>query len=165
MDRPDLGAPDLRIHYVRVTNNLDVPFTDRWDGIPVSIAPGKSDNLQLDMAAHFFGYGYNVPEDVMFRHVCKRQGWNTIDHLKVGDDGKTLAQQKFAKLQIVPVIYKMVEVKPDLDQPIPADPQPPVVPSNGGGYDTPPPLTVTVDKPPVDPDELPPLPKRKTGAH
>lgn len=122
MERPDLAEHGLRIHYIKVTNNLDVPFTDRWDGIPVTLEPGKSDTLQLDMAAHFFGYGYQVPTDVMFRHVCKRQGWNTIDHLKVQPSGKTLAQELFAKLLIVPVIYKMVEVEPDTDAPIPADP-------------------------------------------
>ena len=138
MERPDLGAPDLRIHYVRVTNNLDVPFTDRWDGIPVTLEPGKSDNLQLDMAAHFFGYGYGVPTEVMFRHVCKRQGWNTPAHLKVGESGKTLAQELFAKLSIVPVIYKMVEVEPDTDAPIPAEPE-------------------------MAENDLPALPKRKAG--
>src|SRR5437870_136412 len=147
MERPDLGAPDLRIHYVRVTNSLDVPFTDRWDGIPVSILPGKSDNLQLDMANHFFGYHYEVTPEVMFRHVCKRQGWNTIGHLKVEDNGKTVAQNLFDKISIVPVVYKMVEVKQDLGAPIPADPPLPAV-----------------EKPPADPDDLPPLPKRKTGA-
>ena len=138
MERPDLGAPDLRIHYVRVTNHLDVPFTDRWDGIPVTLEPGKADNLQLDMAAHFFGYGYQVPNEVMFRHVCKRQGWNTPAHLKVGDSGKTLAQELFAKLSIVPVIYKMVEVEPDTDAPIPAEPE-------------------------LGDNDLPALPKRKAG--
>ncbi len=137
MEKPDLGAPDLRIHYVRVTNNLDVPFTDRWDGIPVSIPPGKADNLRLDMAAHFFGYGYGIDPEVMFRHICKRQGWNTPKHLETDKSGKTLARRLFDKIAIVPVIYKMVEVEPDTDEPIPADPQI---------------------------EELPPLPKRKAGA-
>lgn len=124
MERPDLGAPDLRIHYVRVTNNLAVPFTDRHDGVPVSIPPGKSENLPLDMAAHFFGYMYNVPPDVMFRHVCKRQGWNTPAHIKVQKSGKTLAEEMFAKIDIKPVIYKMVEQTDDTDAPIPADREP-----------------------------------------
>jgi hypothetical protein len=121
MERPDLGAPDLRIHYVRVTNNRDVPCTDRWDGIPVTLEPGKKDNLQLDMAAHFFGYYYGVDPEAMFRHVCKRQGWNTPAHLTVGESGKPLAREMFDKLSIEPVIYKMVEVEPDTDAPIPAE--------------------------------------------
>jgi hypothetical protein len=125
MDKPDLGAPDLRIHYVRVINHLDVPFTDRWDGIPVAIMPGKSENLQLDMAAHFFGYYYQADPQTMFRHTCKRQGWNTPAHLARQESGKTLAEELFAKIEIVPVVYKMVEVKPDLDSPIPADPEMP----------------------------------------
>jgi hypothetical protein len=140
MERPDLGAPDLRIHYVRVTNHGDQPFTDRWDGIPVSIPPGKADNLQLDMAGHFFGYFYGAAHDVMFRHTCKRQGWNTPAHLRVGKGGKTLAEDLFAKIDIAPVVYKMVEVQPDLEQPIPADPEVP-------GTDA----------------EIPALPKRKAG--
>lgn len=153
MEQRDLGAPDLRIHYVRVTNNLDVPFTDMWDGIPVRIDPGKADNLQLDMAAHFFGYGYEVDPEVMFRHVCKRQGWNTIKHLEVDDSGKSLAQRLFAKLDIKPVIYRMVEVKDNLDEPIPADPQPAAPPA----------AAKAVEK--IDTDEIPPLPpRRKTGA-
>lgn len=124
MEKPDLGAPDLRIHYVRVTNNLEVTFSDRYDGIPVSIPPGKSDNLQLDMAGHFFGYHYEATRETMFRHVCKRQGWNTIDFLKVQESGKTLAQERFDKIDIRPVVYKMVEQPMDLDAPIPADPEP-----------------------------------------
>lgn len=123
MEQRDLGAPDLRIHYVRVTNKMDVAFTDRWDGIPVAIMPGKSENLQLDMAAHFFGYYYEADQAAMFRHTCKRQGWNTPKHLELQESGKTLAQELFDKIEIVPVVYKMVEVKPDPDAPIPADPE------------------------------------------
>lgn len=137
MERPDLGAPDLRIHYVRVTNNLDVPFTDRWDGIPVTLEPGKKDNLQLDMAAHFFGYHYGVDPEVMFRHICKRQGWNTPAHIKPGESGKSLAREMFDKLKIEPVVYKVVEVEPDTDAPIPAEP--------------------------LAENDLPALPKRKAG--
>jgi hypothetical protein len=122
MEAHEITAPDVRLHYVRVTNHLDVPFTDRHDGVPVSIPPGKSDNFPLDMAAHFFG-DVTRPE-AMFRHVCRRQGWNTPAHLKPAESGKTLAEELFSKLEIKPVVYKMVEEKPDLEQPIPADPLP-----------------------------------------
>jgi hypothetical protein len=73
----------------------------------------------------------------MFRHTCKRQGWNTPAHLKMGENGKTLAEELFSKIDIAPVVYKMVEVQPDLEAPIPADPE--------------------------VPEELPELPKRKAG--
>lgn len=127
MEQHDITAPDVRLHYVRLTNHLDVPFTDRHDGVPVSIGPGKSDNFPIDMAAHFFG---NVMDpQASFRHVCKRQGWNTPGHLKESEilPGKTVAEELFSKLEIKPIVYKMVEEKPDLDEPIPADPQPPEV--------------------------------------
>ena len=124
MEQRDLGAPDIRIHYIRVTNHAEMAFTDRYDGVPISIPPQGSENLQLDMANHMFGYAYGVSEDAIFRHVCKRQGWNTPEYLKVQQSGKTLAQEKFGQLEIRPVIYKMVEEKPDLDAPIPADPIP-----------------------------------------
>jgi hypothetical protein len=127
MEQHEITAPDVRLHYVRLTNHLDVPFTDRWDGVPVNVLPGKSSNFELAMAAHFFG---NVmDEQASFRHVCKRQGWNTPGHLKASeeDPSKSVAELLYSKLEIKPVIYKMVEEKPDLEQPIPADPQAPQV--------------------------------------
>lgn len=121
----DLAEQNIRHAYIRVTNKSDQPFTDRYDGIPVTIEAGKSDNLQLDMALHMFGYFPDCPSDVMFRHVCKRQGWNTPAHMKIGDDGLTLAQRLFSQIEIKPVIYRMVEeTAPDIEQPIPADPDP-----------------------------------------
>lgn len=129
-----------RIHYVRVTNNLDVAFNDRHDGVPVTINPGKSENLPLDMAAHFFGYHDGVKPETMLRHVSKRQGWNTPEHVKQDPiSRKTLAEQYFAKLDIKPVKYRLVEETVDTESPIPADPLPP----------------------PIDDDELPsPLSRR-----
>ena len=114
-----------RIHYVRVTNGLTVPFTDRHDGVPVTIMPGKSENLPLDMAAHFFGFSPGVEPETMFRHVCKRQGWNTPEYVKQNQDThKTLAREYFDHLKIEAVVYKMVPVDdPDPRTPVPADPQ------------------------------------------
>ena len=57
------------------------------------------------MAAHFFGYYYGAEPEAMFRHTCKRQGWNTPKHLVVQDSGKTLAQELFAKVEIRPVTF------------------------------------------------------------
>ena len=112
-----------RLKYVRVTNGLAFPFTDRHDGVPVTIMPGKSENLPLDMAAHFFGS--NFDPHVMFRHVAKRQGWNTPEYVKQNPDThKSLAQEYFDLLKIEPVNYKLVEEKlADPRTPVPADPE------------------------------------------
>ena len=154
-----LGAPDLRIHYIRVVNHLDVAFTDRWDGIPVRLEPGQTDNFQLDMAAHFFGYHYGVDQATMFRHTCKRQGWNTPKHLERQPSGKTLAEELFAGIEIKPVVYKMVEEKQDLDAPIPADLQVPPPPAQ---------KSAPVDGHPLDVsqpiNDLPPSPRRKAAS-
>ena len=117
-------AVQMRAKYIRVINHGDTAFTDRHDGVPVTIDPGGWENLPLDMAEHFFGYHDGVNPEMMFRHVCKRQGWNTIEFLKVQESGKTLAQERFDKIDIRPVVYKMVEQPMDLDAPIPADPEP-----------------------------------------
>lgn len=119
----DQDTLNIRTRYVRITNNGDTAFTDRHDGVPVSIAPGRSDNLPLDMAAHFFGYHDGVTQDAMFRHVCRRQGWNTPAHIRPGENGKSLAEALFATLEIKPVTFKLVEEKVDTDAPIPADPE------------------------------------------
>lgn len=131
---------DMRARYVRVTNHGDTNFTDRHDGVPFTIEPGSWDNLPLDAAAHFFGYHDGIPHDVMFRHVCRRQGWNTPAHIKTDESGKTLAQRLFDKLEIKPVTFKLVEEKLDTEAPIPADPQPPEI------------------------EDLPELPKRKKAS-
>jgi hypothetical protein len=110
----DFADPDVRVRRVRVTNGLDVPLTDRRDNVPVTIAPGQSESITLDMAVHFFGPSFDpLP---MFRYVSKRQGWNTPGYLKVNPaTGKTLAEENFAKLRITPIIYRMVEDEPDLE--------------------------------------------------
>jgi hypothetical protein len=117
----DVAAP-VRTKYIRVTNGLDVPFTDMHDGVPITIAPGKSDTFPVDMAAHFFGYHDDVTTEAMFRHTSRRQGWNTPFHVKPDEaTGKQLARVLFDKLTIEPVFYRMVEEKVDTTQPIPAD--------------------------------------------
>lgn len=110
-----------RIRYVRITNNLPFAFTDRHDGVPIIIAPGKSENLPLDMAAHFFGGNYDDP-NAMLRHVARRQGWNTPEYVKVDPEtGKNKAQTYFDLLTIAPVAYKLVPADdPDPRKPIPA---------------------------------------------
>lgn len=111
-----------RVRYVRITNGLPFPFTDRHDGVPITIQPGKSENLPLDMAAHIFGYQPGVDPEFMFRYVAKRQGWNTPEYVKVGDSGKQKAREYFDQLTIEPVAYKLVPVEePDPRKPVPAE--------------------------------------------
>jgi hypothetical protein len=112
-----------RVRYVRITNGLDVPFTDRHDGVPITIMPGKSENLPLDMAAHIFGYHPDVEPETMFRYVCKRQGWNTPEFVQQNPGTqKTLAREYFDKLKIEAIAYKLVPVdEPDPRKPIPAE--------------------------------------------
>ena len=117
MDTGDL------INTVRLTNNLPFAFTDRYDGVPFTVAPGKSENLPVEVAAHFFGYHPDVEPETMFRHIAKRQGWNTPDFVKDRPDhDKTLAREYFDKLKIEAVAYKLVPAdKPDPRTPIPAE--------------------------------------------
>ena len=118
-------ADDVRVKYVKVYNGLDVAFTDRFDGVPVSIPPGKTENFPIDMAQHFFGYHPGVDRMGMLRHVARRQGWNTPEYVKQDAvSHKTLADEYFDKLKIEPVLYKLVQVDADTSEPIPADPQP-----------------------------------------
>jgi hypothetical protein len=124
MDTDDLI--NTRVEYVRLTNNLPFAFTDRYDGVPFTVAPGKSDNLPVEVAAHFFGY--DPDPAAQMRHVAKRQGWNTPDFVKVDDaTGKNKAQAYFDMLEIKQIAYKLVPVEDSIDpgKPIPADPQVP----------------------------------------
>jgi hypothetical protein len=108
----NFADPDARIRRIRITNGLDVPFTDRYDGVPIEIAPGASESINLDMAAHFFGPTFDPL--AMFRHISKRQGWNTPEFVKVNpQSGKTRAEEYFSKLKIEPVTYKLLEEKTD----------------------------------------------------
>lgn len=120
MDTGDL------INTVRLTNNLPFAFTDRYDGVPFTVAPGKSENLPVEVAAHFFGY--DPDPSAQMRHVAKRQGWNTPEFVKVDDTtGKNKAQAYFDMLEIKQIAYKLVPVEDGLDprEPIPADPEVP----------------------------------------
>jgi hypothetical protein len=112
-----------RVRYVKVTNGLEVPFTDRHDGVPITIMPGRSENLPLDMAAHILGYHPDVEPETMFRYICRRQGWNTPKHVLQNDDSqKSVAREYFDKLKIEPIEFKLVPAeKPDPRAPVPAE--------------------------------------------
>src|SRR6516164_10263810 len=128
MSEQEIQAPNegARVRYVRVTNLGEVMFMDRHDGVPLRIQPGESRNVPIEAAAHIFGWKLDVDREVMFKHIQRRQGWNTPKYLEViPETGKTLAEAAFAKLKIEPVMYKLVEVERDPDKPIPADPEVP----------------------------------------
>ena len=110
------ATEDVRVRYVRVVNNTDKVWSDRHDGVPVTLQPGDSENIPLDMAAHFFGYHANVKPVTMLSHMARRQGWNSGD-FTVQDPAvrQRLADEFFAKFQIEPVSYRLVpehEVEP-----------------------------------------------------
>ena len=121
MDTPDTG--EVRVKYVRVTNLGETLFSDRHDSVPLKIEPGQSKHVAIEVAAHIFGWFQGVEKDQMFRHIQRRQGWNTPKYLETDETGKTLAERCFAKLKIEPVLYKLVEVERDPSAPIAADPQ------------------------------------------
>jgi hypothetical protein len=108
-------AEDVRVRYVRVTNNTDAVWSDRHDGVPVTLKPGDSENIPLDMAAHFFGYSTNVKPVTMLAHMARRQGWNAGDFV-VQDPAvrARLADEFFDKFRIEPVSYRLV---PDHEPP------------------------------------------------
>src|SRR6202521_3372527 len=117
---------EARLNYVKITNGLDFDFTDRHDGVPVRLPPGKTENLPVDMAEHFFGcVSGNFDDAYMLRHIAKRQGWNTPDFVKIDPEtGRNKAQEYYAKLAIRPVMYKLVEVEDANPRtPVPADPE------------------------------------------
>jgi len=120
---PQQPSEQVRIKYLRVFNLGETMFTDRHDGVPLRIKPGESKHVPLNVALHIFGWRPEATPDELFRHIQRRQGWNTPKFLEVDATGKTLAEKKFAELKIEPVLYKLVEVERDGSAPIPADPE------------------------------------------
>jgi hypothetical protein len=124
-----MAAPigDVRVQYLRVTNGTDKPWSDRHDGVPVTLAPGQSQNIPLDMAAHFFGWHQHIDQATMLRHMARRQGWNAGDYIVQDPEvQRRLAAEFFETFQIEPVTYKLVEEKAPParaaagDEPVPA---------------------------------------------
>lgn len=113
---------EQRVRKVRVTNGLDVPFHDRYNGVPITLAPGQTESLPLDMAAHFFGFHPGATPQTMLRHIAKRQGWSDKEYTQQNPESqKKLAEEYFSKLKIEPVYFRLVEEKPDPKAPIPAE--------------------------------------------
>jgi hypothetical protein len=113
---------EQRLSYVKVTNHGDAPYIDMYDGVPVTIDPGGSQNIRPEQAFHFFGWTEDARKEQMALHTAKRRGWNTSEHLAKDESGKPGFQRLFEQLTIEPVTFKLVEETPAADQPIPADP-------------------------------------------
>ena len=123
-DIPQQPSEQVRIKYLRVFNLGDVMFTDRHDGVPLKIKPGESKHVPLNVALHIFGWRPEATPEELFRHIQRRQGWNTPKMLEIDPTtGKSHAETNFSKLKIEPVLYKLVEVERDGSVPIPADPE------------------------------------------
>jgi hypothetical protein len=108
------ALPDVRVQYVRVTNNTPRMWTDSYDGVPVTIEPGTSQNLRLAMAAHFFGWHPDVKPEEMMRHIVRRRAMYEEKYTIHGDPEheKKLAAEMFADFLIEPVTFKLVEERP-----------------------------------------------------
>lgn len=122
---------EARVHYVRVTNNTDEVWGDRFDGQPIVLKPGESEKIPLEMAMHFFGYHPGVEPHAMLGHMFRRRGGPSAKQIAENEDWahivldpearKRLAPAFFAKFRIEPVIYKLVEqTEPDPHEPVPA---------------------------------------------
>lgn len=118
-----MPADQVRVKYLRVTNTGNEIFTDRHNGVPTRIEPGATKNVPLDTAQHIFGWTPNATTEEMFKHVQRRQGWNTKAHFEIDPESKqNIAETKFSKIKIEPVMYRLVEVEHDPKKPIAADP-------------------------------------------
>jgi hypothetical protein len=115
---------DVRVRYLRVTNNTPQIWTDTYDGVPVTIMPGQVQQIPLDMATHFFGWHPDVKPIEMMHHLAKRRGW-TDPKFQIYDDPiheQKVADEVFRNFQIEPVTYKLVEERPAARarEPVPA---------------------------------------------
>lgn len=117
-------AVDVRVRYLRVTNRTEQIWTDTYDGVPVTIVPGQTQQIPLDMATHFFGWHPDVTPIEMMHHLAKRRGW-TDPKYQIYDDPiheQKVADEVFEKFVIEPVTYKLVEERPAARarEPVPA---------------------------------------------
>ena len=119
-------AEQQRVRFVRVTNNTEQTWSDAFDGVPVTIEPGKSAEIPLDMAQHFFGWYPDVGKVEMMHHLARRRGWRDPKFWVLDDlahDQKTADELFENYLTIEPVIYRLVEErgpKPAREAPVPA---------------------------------------------
>lgn len=110
----DLTKPLLQ---VRIINRNDFRIVDRFNGVRYVFEPGKPLQVSPAVAGHVFGFkpwdGCDTDEKVeeaMIRYAAKRHGWNRValDNDPDGIELK-LARERFAKIDIEPVRFKIVE--------------------------------------------------------
>ena len=111
-----------RLQYVKVTNGFDTPYSDMFDGVPVTIDPGDSQNTLPEQAFHFFGYVPGANRQQMARHTARRMGWNSPAHIQPDEKGVPLYERMFEKIGLEPVTFKLVPADDvDTAKPIPAE--------------------------------------------
>jgi hypothetical protein len=104
----ELGQP--QIMNVKVVNRNDFPISDRFDGVPYTFPENVPISLPIDAANHIFGWFPSVDLSNVERHVKKRMGWNTPEMVA---DGR--ADSFYKKIEITPILYRMVPVEVDED--------------------------------------------------
>lgn len=109
---------------VFVTNNNPWSFADYYDGIPIEFPSGKRVSVELEAAAHFFGFP--VDEDGRVTavepdksYIFRRYGWNTPSfRIEPSPEGRIVlnpakamqnAETAFKNLVIETVEYQLVE--------------------------------------------------------
>lgn len=103
---------------VEVTNGLEFPIEDRFDGIPIIIPPGGKITLNPAQAMHCFGYPGEFAD--MARHMAKRYGWQGREYLKHNEKREPIYHEMAAKVVFEPIFYDLVPRRRGND-PIPAD--------------------------------------------
>lgn len=109
------------MHQIKVINNNPFEIVDYFDGIAYRFSPKKGVNLSLEAARHIFGVDF--PEDAesckeegfraeILLNLQRRWGWNSTKEESVQD-----ARRKFAKIEFLPVMLKMVELVAQVDEP------------------------------------------------
>jgi hypothetical protein len=122
MATPNLAA-DVRVRYVRVYNGTDEVWSDRYDGVPITLQPGDTQDLDLAMALHFFGYAPGVEPATMLLHIAGRTARTDGDWGSIRADlqmRRRVAEKFFEKFTIEPISFKLVEEQPAVQQPVPA---------------------------------------------
>jgi hypothetical protein len=123
MDQLDPFDDEPQVMQVRVTNRNTFSIDDMFDGTKFLFEPSRPITIPVDAAHHIFGWfapftdseGHRHEPDPteMRRHTMRRFGWNTPAMEKVGDI-------YWQHIDIKPIVYRMVPVAAEEDEPLPA---------------------------------------------
>jgi len=92
-----------RSTYVRVTNGLEDPITDKCDGVTYVFEPGKPLTIPGSAARHIFGWNGFADGKINETYLRKRWGWNGP-----GSDG--MAGDAMNRIVLQPVMMAEVEI-------------------------------------------------------